>query len=138
MGGHQAGEVASRLGMDTFIFDKEHCGGSRRQLDIFDSDDQCFTYHTPATAGDFHSDRAIVEQSLENPELVGMGSTLAGMAIHDFTDSLINVVIAEWTSSGTTDGADFEDDTLAEDQVGLGIMTRDEVGDSQSGTYSLL
>ncbi len=134
MGGHQAGEVASRLAMDTISsFYKEHCAGSADSSDIFDSYDQRFTYHTNLLRqATFIANRVIVEKSLENPELVGMGSTLAGMAIHDFTVSLINVGDSRMylIRNGFMEQIS-KDHTLAEDQVERGIMTRDEVRDSQ-------
>ncbi len=134
MGGHQAGEVASRLAMDTISsFYKEHCGGSADSSDIFDSYDQRFTYHTNLLRqATFIANRVILEKSLENPELVGMGSTLAGMAIHDFTVSLVNVGDSRMylIRNGLMEQIS-KDHTLAEDQVERGIMTRDEVRDSQ-------
>jgi PPM family protein phosphatase len=122
------------LAMDTISsFYKEYCGGSADSSDIFDSFDQRFTYHTNLLRqATFIANRVILEQSLGNPELIGMGSTLAGMAIHDFTVSLINVGDSRMylIRNGLMEQIS-KDHTLAEDQVERGIMTRDEVRDSQ-------
>ncbi|MGO9567725.1 MAG: PP2C family protein-serine/threonine phosphatase [Desulfomonilaceae bacterium] len=134
MGGHQAGEVASRLAMDTISsFYKQHCADSADSSDIFDSYDHRFTYHTNLLRqATFIANRVILEKSLENSGLIGMGSTLAGMAIHDFTVSLINVGDSRMylIRNGVMEQIS-KDHTLAEDQVERGIMTRDEVRDSQ-------
>jgi serine/threonine protein phosphatase PrpC len=134
MGGHQAGEVASRVATDTISsFYKEHCAGSANSSDIFDSYDHRFTYHTNLLRqATFVANRVILEKSLEKPELMGMGSTLAGMAIHDFTVSLINVGDSRMylIRKGSMEQIS-KDHTLAEDQVERGIMTRDEIQDSQ-------
>ncbi len=134
MGGHQAGEVASRVAMDTISsYYKEHCDGSAESPDIFDSYDHRFTYHTNLLRqATFVANKVILEQSLEKSDLVGMGSTLAGIAIHDFTVSLINVGDSRMylIRDGLMEQVS-KDHTLAEDQVERGIMTRDEVQDSQ-------
>jgi serine/threonine protein phosphatase PrpC len=134
MGGHQAGEVASRVATDTiFSFYKEHSARSGNNSGLFDSYDHRFTYHTNLLRqATFVANRVILEQSLEKPELMGMGSTLAGMAIHDFTVSLINVGDSRMylIRQGSMEQIS-KDHTLAEDQVERGIMTRDEIQDSQ-------
>jgi PPM family protein phosphatase len=134
MGGHQAGEVASSVATETISsFYKEHSANSADKKDIFDNYDQRFTYHTNLLRqATFVANRVILEKSLEKPELMGMGSTLAGMAIHDFTVSLINVGDSRMylIRQGSMEQIS-KDHTLAEDQVERGIMTRDEVQDSQ-------
>ena len=134
MGGHQAGEVASRLAMDTISsYYKDHCDGSADSSDIFNSYDPRFTYHTNLLRqATFVANKVILEQSLEKPDLMGMGSTLAGIAIHDFTVSLINVGDSRmYLIRNSLMEQVSKDHTLAEDQVERGIMTRDEVQDSQ-------
>jgi protein phosphatase len=134
MGGHRAGEVASRLATDTIsAFYKKHRVDPGDNMKIFDNFDVRFTYHTNLLRqAAFVANRVILERSLESPELVGMGSTLAGMAIHDFTVSLINVGDSRMylIRNGAIEQIS-KDHTLAEDQVERGIMTREEVQDSQ-------
>ncbi len=134
MGGHRAGEVASSLAADAISsFYKKYCDGPVNSPDIFDNYDHRFTYHTNLLRqAAFIANRVILERSLENPELVGMGSTLAGMSIHDFTISLVNVGDTRMylVRNGVMEQIS-KDHTLAEDQVERGIMTRDEVQDSQ-------
>ena len=134
MGGHRAGEVASSLAAEAVsLFYKKYCDGPVNNPDIFDNYDNHFTYHTNLLRqAAFTANRVILEKSLGNPELVGMGSTLAGMSIHDFTISLVNVGDSRiYLIRNDVIEQISKDHTLAEDQVERGIMTRDEVQDSQ-------
>jgi protein phosphatase len=74
----------------------------------------------------------VLEESLEDEQLVGMGSTLIGIVIEDFMVSMINVGDSRMylIRSGSIEQIS-RDHTLAEDQVERGIMSREEAQDSQ-------
>ena len=78
------------------------------------------------------ANRVVLEKSLENQELSGMGSTVAGMAIRDFTASAINVGDSRiYLIRDNSIEQISVDHTLAEDQVGAGAMTPEEADDSE-------
>ena len=134
MGGHRAGEVASRLAMDTICeFYDKHIKTTEADLGIFDNYDESFTYEANLLRqAAYTANRIVVEKSLEREEYVGMGSTLTGMAIHDFTVSMINVGDSRMylIRNGSIEQIS-KDHTLAEDQVERGIMSREEARESQ-------
>lgn len=134
MGGHRAGEVASRLAMETIsAFYKENVDNPLDPTEIFDDYDHGFSYHANLLRqATYMANRIVLETSLESDEHLGMGSTLAGLAFHDYTVSIINV--GDSRLYLVRDGLMEQlsrDHTLAEDQVERGIMTRDEVRNSQ-------
>jgi PPM family protein phosphatase len=134
MGGHRAGEVASRLAMDTIsAFYGKHVADSNNHLDIFESYDPSFTYHANLLRqAAFMANRVVLEKSLENEEFLGMGSTVVGMAVRDCTASMINVGDTRLylIRNGRIEQIS-RDHTLAEDQVERGLMSREEANDSQ-------
>lgn len=134
MGGHRAGEVASRLAMETISsFYTTHAVDSRLSPEMFDDYDNRFTYHTNLLRqAVFVANRVVVEKSMSEEGLVGMGSTLTGLAVHEFTASLINVGDSRTylIRNGTIEQIS-KDHTLAEDQVERGMMSREEARDSQ-------
>lgn len=134
MGGHRAGEVASHLAMETITdFFKGHANGSERDRDLFEDYDQSFTYQTNLLRqAIFAANRVVLEKSLEKEEFVGMGCTVAGMAVRDFSVSLINVGDSRlYLIRNRTIEQVSKDHTLAEDQVERGIMSREEARESQ-------
>lgn len=134
MGGHRAGEVASRLAMETFVsFYDQHSAEKTKSADVFDNYDPNFTFNANLLRqASFMANRAVLEESLGNEQFVGMGSTIIGMAIEDFMVSMINVGDSRMylIRSGSIEQIS-KDHTLAEEQVERGIMTREEAGDSQ-------
>jgi len=134
MGGHRAGEVASRLAMDTISsFYKKYAGEAASHPDIFESYDPAFTYHANLLRqAAFMANRVVLEKSLESEEFLGMGSTLAGMAVQDCTASLVNVGDTRMylIRNGRMEQIS-RDHTLAEDQVERGLMSREEARESQ-------
>jgi PPM family protein phosphatase len=134
MGGHRAGEVASKLAMETIsAFYTAHAVNSRLGPEMFDDYDHRFTYHTNLLRqAVFIANRVVVEKSMSEEGLVGMGSTLTGLAVHEFTASLINVGDSRTylIRNGTIEQIS-KDHTLAEDQVERGMMSREEARDSQ-------
>lgn len=133
MGGHKAGEVASQMAMETITrFYKKYSKYFDEHPKIIDNYDTSFTYHTNLLRqATYLANRVVLEKSLEKEDLVGMGSTLAGMAIHDFTVSMINVGDSRLylIRNGQMEQIS-KDHTLAEDQVERGIMTREEAQES--------
>jgi PPM family protein phosphatase len=134
MGGHRAGEVASRLAMDTMSsFYRQHASEANSRPDIFESYDPSFTYHANLLRqAAFTANRAVLEKSLEGEEFLGMGSTVAGMAVQDCTASMINVGDTRMylIRNGRIEQIS-RDHTLAEDQVERGLMSREEARESQ-------
>ena len=134
MGGHKAGEVASRLAMDIIsTFYTQHIKNRKPEEEIFENYDRSFTYEANLLRqAAYTANRVVIEKSLEREEYVGMGSTLTGMVICDGTVSMINVgdsrmyLIRESTIEQIS-----KDHTLAEDQVERGIMSREEANESQ-------
>ncbi len=134
MGGHRAGEVASRLAMETIreYYDR-HVNDADADPDFFDNYDDSFTFHANLLRqAAYKANRTVVEKSLETEDHVGMGSTLTGVAIHDFTASMINVGDSRMylIRNGTIEQIS-KDHTLAEDQIERGIMSREEARESQ-------
>ncbi|MBI5250978.1 MAG: serine/threonine-protein phosphatase [Desulfomonile tiedjei] len=134
MGGHRAGEVASRMAMETIAsFYKRYSNASDEKLDIFDDYDNTFTFQANLLRqATFIANRVVLEKSIQSEEYVGMGSTMTGMAIHDYTVSMINVGDTRMylIRNGTIEQIS-KDHTLAEDQVERGVMSRDEARESQ-------
>jgi len=134
MGGHRAGEVASRLAMETIApFYKRYSKFQNEKLDIFEDYDNSFTFQANLLRqAIFVANRVVLEKSLESEEFVGMGSTMTGMAIHDHTVSTINVGDSRTYLIRNGDIEQIsKDHTLAEDQVERGVMSREEARDSQ-------
>jgi PPM family protein phosphatase len=134
MGGHRAGEVASRLAMETIAdFFKGHANGSDVEKNLFEDYDHSFTFHTNLLRqATFTANRVVLEKSLEKEDFVGMGCTVAGMVVRDFSVSVINVGDSRLylIRNGTIEQVS-KDHTLAEDQVERGIMSREEARESQ-------
>ncbi len=134
MGGHRAGEVASRLAMETIsAFFKENVANPLDPTEIFEDYDHSFSYHANLLRqATYMANRVVLEKSQESEEHLGMGSTVTGLAIHEYTASMINV--GDSRLYLVRDGLMEQisrDHTLAEDQVERGIMTRGEVRNSQ-------
>jgi serine/threonine protein phosphatase PrpC len=134
MGGHKAGEVASRLAMEIISgFYREHIADPKPESALFENYDPSFTYEANLLRqAAYNANRVVIERSLEREEYVGMGSTLIGMTISDYTVSMINVGDSRMylIRNGTIEQIS-KDHTLAEDQVERGIMSREEANESQ-------
>lgn len=134
MGGHRAGDVASRLAMEIMSsFYMANANNSEEITDIFDDYDSRFSYRTNVLRqAVISANLTVLEESLAHDDQIGMGSTVAGMAIHGHTVSMINVgdsrmyLIREGTMEQIS-----RDHTLAEDQVERGLLSRDEAEASQ-------
>jgi PPM family protein phosphatase len=134
MGGHKAGEVASRLAMETISdFYKNHCQQNQENLEIIEGFDQSFTFEANLLRqAALLANKVVLEKAKEGVEFGGMGCTLTGMAIHDFTVSMINVGDSRiYLIRNNTIEQISKDHTLAEDQVERGIMSREEARESQ-------
>jgi serine/threonine protein phosphatase PrpC len=134
MGGHLAGEVASRLAMDTISsFYGKYAGDRIKDVPVSDDYDRTFSYQSNLLRrAIIEANQVVLEKSLENQQLSGMGSTVAGTAIRDFTASAINVGDSRiyLIRDGRMEQISV-DHTLAEDQVGRGAMTPEEAEDSE-------
>lgn len=134
MGGHRAGDVASLLAMETISkFYKEHASKATNSSEIFEDYDESLAYHTNLLRqAVYNANRAVLDQSRLRDEYLGMGSTVAAMAIGEFTVSTINV--GDSRLYLIRDGAMEQisrDHTLAEDQVERGMITPQEARQSQ-------
>jgi protein phosphatase len=133
MGGHRAGEVASRLAMETVAaFYSGHALKLLRGADLFENYDESLAYQTNLLIqAAYNANRAVLEKSRTSEECAGMGSTLAGLAIHEGSASVINVGDSRMyrIRQGTIEQIS-RDHTLAEDQVERGLLTRDEARES--------
>jgi protein phosphatase len=133
MGGHQAGEIASRLAMGTITdFYRDNVSTPTPSLEAFENYDESLTYQTNLLVqAMYNANRAVLEESRISDEYAGMGSTVAGIAIHDHEVSLVNVgdsrmyLIRDKAIEQVS-----RDHTLAEDQVERGLLTREEARQS--------
>jgi protein phosphatase len=134
MGGHQAGEVASKLAMETIVkFFRDHVYKEPATQAIFEAYDAHFTYEANLLRqAVLNANRAVLQHSRTREEYLGMGSTVAALAIKDYTASLINVGDSRvyLIKSGAIEQLS-KDHSLAEDQVERGLITREEARDSQ-------
>jgi protein phosphatase len=134
MGGHKAGEVASRVAMEVISgFYGDHAHETRETCRVIDHFDETYTFHANLLRqAAILANREVLDQSRRNPELVGMGCTLTGLAIHDSQASMVNVGDSRVYLIRNGDIEQIsKDHTLAEDQVERGIMSREEARDSQ-------
>jgi serine/threonine protein phosphatase PrpC len=134
MGGHVAGEVASHLAMETIsAFYRRYSGSRIKEIPVAENYDQAFSYQSNLLQrAVLEANRVVLEKSLENQQLSGMGSTVAGMAIRDFTASAVNVGDSRIYLIRDNNIEQISvDHTLAEDQVGAGAMTPEEANDSE-------
>ena len=134
MGGHKAGEVAADLAMRTIsTFYKAHSHEVEEPLELFENYDHDYTYHANLLRqAVYNANRVVVQTSLEREELMGMGCTVAAMAVHDEVVSMINVGDSRLYlfRNGSMEQIS-RDHTLAEDQVERGIISREEAQESQ-------
>jgi len=134
MGGHRAGEVASLLAMETIsTFYKENSAKPTDNTDMFENYDPSFSYHSNLLRqAVFNANRLVLDESRGQDEYVGMGSTVTGLAINDYSLTVINVGDSRvyLIRDGVMEQIS-KDHTLAEDQVERGIITREEAHESQ-------
>ncbi len=134
MGGHVAGEVASHLAMETIsAFYRRYSGSRIKEIPVAENYDQAFSYQSNLLRrAVIEANSVVLEKSLENQQLSGMGTTVAGMAIRDFTASAVNVGDSRIYLIRDNNIEQISvDHTLAEDQVGAGAMTPEEADDSE-------
>lgn len=134
MGGHKAGEVASSLAMEIISsFYTTNAHKQQADSEIFSSYDPNFTYQANLLRqAVVNANARVLAESRGRDDHLGMGCTVAAMAIHDFTVSMINVGDSRMylIRDGTIEQIS-KDHTLAQDQVDRGILTREEAKDSQ-------
>jgi PPM family protein phosphatase len=134
MGGHRAGEVASKMAMESIVaFFREHVHQDPATQSVFEAYDAHFTYEANLLRqAVLNANRDVLQHSRTKEEYQGMGSTVAALAVKDFTASMINVGDSRvyLIKSGVIEQLS-KDHTLAEDQVERGLITREEARDSQ-------
>jgi PPM family protein phosphatase len=134
MGGHKAGEVASSIATEIISsFYKAHAHSQGENSEIFSSYDPNFTYQANLLRqAVVNANVRVLAESRRRDDHLGMGCTVAAVAIHDFTVSMINVGDSRMylIRDGTIEQIS-KDHTLAQDQVERGILTREEAKDSQ-------
>jgi PPM family protein phosphatase len=135
MGGHQAGDVAAQLAMETTsaFFEAHSRSATNGDPSIIESYDPAFSFETNLLRqAVLEANRVVLQKSALYSELGGMGSTVAGMALHGHAVSMINVGDSRiyLVRNGAIEQIS-RDHTLAEDQVERGIMTREEARESQ-------
>jgi protein phosphatase len=114
-------------------FFNENADKADANAGLFAAYDNNFTYYANLLRqAVFNANNAVLKKSREYDKYMGMGSTVAGIAIHDRTLSMINVGDSRLylIRSGAIEQIS-RDHTLAEDQIERGIMTREEVRESQ-------
>lgn len=134
MGGHKAGEVASRLAMEIIsAFYHDHVLENQTNRNVIENFDPQFAYETNLLRqAAYEANRVVLAKSQESAEFIGMGCTLTAMAIHDEILSMINVGDSRiYLIRNDKIEQISKDHTLAEDQVERGIMSRDEARESQ-------
>lgn len=116
MGGHNAGDVASRTALDEFVIELESTDKSN--------------YETALTAAVREANDALLRSISENPEYEGMGTTLVGAIVEEATAVLVNVgdsrayhVTDEEITQVT------EDQSLVQQLVNQGTISEDEAAD---------
>jgi serine/threonine protein phosphatase PrpC len=82
MGGHAAGEVASRIAITTLAKDSEKFLSPKIDLD---SADDLYT------SSILHIDETIAEYAIEKPELAGMGTTLSALFLRDGAVAIVHI-----------------------------------------------
>jgi PPM family protein phosphatase len=134
MGGHKAGEVASQVAMETIsAFYKHHSRDQDSGASMIENYDPTFTYQTNLLRqAVVNANKMVLEESRRRDDHLGMGSTVAGVALHGYTISVMNV--GDSRLYLLRDGSIEQisrDHTLAQDQLERGILTVEEARESQ-------
>lgn len=133
MGGHRAGEIASNLAMETMAsFYHKYVNSIENHLEIFDNFDDNFSFKANLLRqAVYAANRIVLQKSYENESMVGMGSTVAGLAIDGLNVAMVNVGDSRLylVRKGYMEQIS-RDHTLAEDQVERGLMSREEARES--------
>jgi len=126
MGGESAGEVASRIAVDTIV--AQFNGDSAPRDDEAQRDARGFSVRTSRLeTALLAGNRAIFEASQENTEHAGMGSTVVSAWIANNVASIAHVgdSRAYLGRAGRLEQL-TEDHSLVEEQVKAGLMSREE------------
>jgi serine/threonine protein phosphatase PrpC len=119
MGGHAAGEVASRIAITTLSSESEIF--TREGIDI-DSADDLFS-STLATI-----DATIAEYSIERPELAGMGTTLSALFLRGNKVALLHVGDSRiYRLRGNTLEQLSTDHTVIQELLSQGSITESDI-----------
>jgi serine/threonine protein phosphatase PrpC len=115
MGGHQGGETASQLCVESFC-------QKIRESPAASSDEEALV------AGLEEANREILRQSLENRELHGMGTTATALKITDSRATLLQVGDSRgyfWNDAGLWQIT--RDHSLVQEKLRAGLITREQV-----------
>ena len=115
MGGHQAGEVASRLAIDFFVEYIENYNG------------EITSYFELMEAALYAANEKVFEQSLFNPEFFGMGTTFIAATVADGLIHIAHVGDSRLYEIGK-DSINLltQDHTYANEMVKAGFITEEE------------
>src|SRR5690606_22602646 len=117
MGGHAAGEVASRLAVEVFTREMERMGGAP-------APDQ--TLEAGLRRAAVAANRAILEAASADPATEGMGTTLTAIALAPARDAFAGVHIGDSRAYLFRDGALHQlttDHTWVQQQVDAGKLS---------------
>lgn len=122
MGGHNAGDVASEEGLETFL--------NYIKNDIGNSDDEADEAIDSLIAGVKHSNEHLQELTNENPKLEGMGTTLIAAVVEKGRAILVNVGDSR-AYHVTTDGIEqvTTDQSLVQELVEQGTIEPEAADD---------
>jgi len=134
MGGHKAGEVASQVAMETISrFYEDYSRNQESGAPVIENYDPTFTYQTNLLRqAVVNANKMVLAESRRRDDHLGMGSTVAGAAVHGYTMSVVNV--GDSRVYLVRDGSIEQisrDHTLAQDQVERGILSAAEARESQ-------
>jgi len=134
MGGHKAGEVASQIAMETISrFYEDYSRNQESGAPVIENYDPTFTYQTNLLRqAVVNANKMVLAESRRRDDHLGMGSTVAGAAVHGYTVSVVNVGDSRvyLVRDGSIEQIS-KDHTLAQDQVERGILSAAEARESQ-------
>ena len=119
MGGHAAGEVASRIAITTLA--KESEVFAQKDFDLESADD-LYSSSIPLI------DATIAEYAIENPELAGMGTTLSALFLRDSSVAALHIGDSRiYRLRGNTFEQLTTDHTVIQELLDQGAITEGDV-----------
>lgn len=119
MGGHAAGEVASRIAISTLARESEVF--TQKDIDLESADD-LFSAALPII------DATIAEYAIENPELAGMGTTLSALFLRDGAVAALHIGDSRiYRLRGNTFEQLSTDHTVIQELLDQGAITEADV-----------
>jgi serine/threonine protein phosphatase PrpC len=119
MGGHAAGEVASRIAITTLAKESELF--TQKDVDLESADDLYISAISII-------DSTISEYAIENPELAGMGTTLSALFLRDGAVAALHIGDSRiYRLRGNTFEQLTTDHTVIQELLDQGAITQDDV-----------